>query len=41
MWYFRSAEYKTSSHKTMDIDTIRGKYGSTKIGIKQAQRITA
>jgi len=41
MWYFRSAEYKTSNKKTMDIDTIRGKYGSTKINSKQSYKISA
>lgn len=28
MWYFRSVEYKTNSHKTHTMDQIRSKYGS-------------
>jgi len=28
MWYFRSVEYKTSSHKSRSMDEIRSKYGS-------------
>lgn len=28
MWYFRSVEYKTNSHKAHTMDQIRSKYGS-------------
>jgi hypothetical protein len=28
MWYFRPAEYKSSSRKSTSMDDIRGKYGS-------------
>ena len=29
MWYYRPAEYKSSSRKSTDINDIRAKYGST------------
>lgn len=38
-WYFRSAEYKTSSKKSHSMDEIRAKYGSQQITGNYQKRI--